>query len=60
MKPAWREGRTVFCKYLFGEAIETLPRIFYYLRTAKYFLMIVPFMYNFESFSTTSKLPTIF
>ena len=40
--------RMLSVKYLFGEAI--LPRIFYYLRTAKNFAITVPFMYNFRNF----------
>ena len=47
---------------LFSENIcskkQTLPRIFFCLRTAKNFQMNVPFMYNFRSLS--NKFPTIF
>ena len=35
-----------------------LPKIFYYMRTAKNLLTTAPFMYNFRS--STNKFPTIF
>ena len=54
-----RQGHptTVFCKISFSEE-QILPNIFFCLRTGKNFEMIVPFMYNFRSFS--NKFPTIF
>ena len=48
---------TVFCKISICSEKQILPRIFYFLRTAKNFLMIFPFMYNFRSLS--NKFPTI-
>ena len=48
---------TVFCKISVCSEKQILPRIFYFLRTAKNFLMTIPFMYNFRSLS--NKFPTI-
>ena len=54
-----RQGHptTVFCKNICSEK-QKLPRIFYYLSTAKNFQMAILIMYNFRSFS--NKSATIF
>ena len=48
---------TVFCKIWICSEKQILPFFFYFLRTAKNFLMTIPFMYNFRSLS--KKFPTI-